>query len=153
MLVQEQNLAQTLENAIHSQIPISKALGVTVAQASLHEVAIHALFTKNLNHKSTVFGGSLHAVCTFAAWSVVYLNMQSLDEQCEIVITHSEVDYRKPVLGNFDAHATLDLESALWQRFQRSYLRKNKAKIQIHATIQQDNATAVAFSGTFAVIG
>jgi len=54
------DLRSTLEDYLWEHIPISKAMGVRVDSASLEKVILEAPFTNNINHKKTVFGGSLH---------------------------------------------------------------------------------------------
>ena len=53
-----------LEKYLHKHIPISSAMGVKVDVASSERVVLSAPFLNNINHKQTVFGGSLHAVAT-----------------------------------------------------------------------------------------
>lgn len=93
----------SLKTYLQSHIPISEAMGVCVEHASKEKVILTAPFANNINHKKTVFGGSLHAVATLACWSLLHLNL----EEVQIVITRSEVDYRAPVDGDFKAECVL----------------------------------------------
>jgi len=139
-----------LENYIHEQIPISQALGVSVVEANLDQIILSAVFKNNINHKSTVFGGSLHAVCTLACWSLVYLNLKQLEKNYEVVITKSTIQYLLPVKNDFKSIATVDRSDAGWQKFLKILERKNKSKITLSAKITQAGQPAVQYFGTFA---
>jgi len=139
-----------IEAYLYEHIPISKAFGVTVERADT-EVVLAAPFAPNINHKSTVFGGSLQAVATLAAWSLVHIHARAWAEHTEVVITHSDIDYLRPVTGDFEARAILP-ELAQWQRFHKAFKRHGKARTTIDVTIMDRNALAVDYSGTFALL-
>ncbi len=138
----------TLENYLHEQIPISKALGIRAKEATPQKVTLTAPLAENINHKKTVFGGSLHAVTTLACWSLIHLN---LENSYEIVIGKSEIEYLKPVTSDFEATCYFPEEKE-WQRFHHILLRKGKARLQLNAAIMQNNTIAVNFTGTFIAI-
>lgn len=136
---------QTLEEYLHRHIPISAAMGIRVEEASEDRVVLFAPFSNNINHKKTVFGGSLHAVATLACWSLLHLNLQEV----QIVITHSEVAYQAPVDGDFRAECKMP-EKKSWQRFMKMVQSKGKARIALEATIAHKGRLAVQFQGVFA---
>jgi thioesterase domain-containing protein len=141
-----------LQNYILSNIPIANALGIKVVQASRQQVKLSAPFINNINHKDTVFGGSLQAVATLACWGLLQLNLNSADHSDkQLVITCSHIDYHKAVTTDFIATACLP-EQALWQRFLYILQKKHKARVTLNATIYQDNVLAVAYTGTFAAL-
>lgn len=143
--------AQMLEQYLHDQIPLSVALGVQVALASRSKIIIHAPLANNINHKKTVFGGSLHAIATLACWGLLYLNLKDQLDCSEIVITHSEIDFLLPVTDDFSATAMLP-EPPVWDKFIKTLERKGKARIQLGASVSQNGVNAVVFQGTFAVL-
>ncbi len=135
----------SLKTYLQSHIPISEAMGVCVEHASKEKVILTAPFANNINHKKTVFGGSLHAVATLACWSLLHLNL----EEVQIVITRSEVDYRAPVDGDFKAECVLP-ERDVWQKFIKTLQLKGKARLALTATISHQGRLAVNYQGTFA---
>ena len=50
-----------VEEYLHRHIPLSKAMGIQVVEASADGVVLGAQFEPNLNHQDTVFGGSASA--------------------------------------------------------------------------------------------
>ena len=139
---------QFLEDYIHQNIPISVSMGIKVETASPKEVTLSAPILNNVNHKKTVFGGSLHAVATLACWGLLHLNLKNLNP-IEIVITHSNVDYLTPVVSDFKVQGLFP-EEAVWNRFIEMVRSKGKGRIQLEAKIYQQEKLAVDYKGTFA---
>ena len=63
-----------LENYLHKHIPISSAMGIHVDHAATDHIILKAPLSNNINHKMTVFGGSLHSAATLACWSLLHVN-------------------------------------------------------------------------------
>ena len=139
-----------LEIYMHQNIPLSQALGIHVDSATPQKVVLTAPFSKNINHKKTVFGGSLHAVATLACWSLIYCNLENL-QTFDIVITSSTVQYLKPITCDFTVICEKP-EDTKWNRFISALSQKEKGRIALRATISQDGKLAVEYEGTFAAI-
>ena len=102
------NLEKRLEKYLLEHIPISAAMGVKVDRASSTKMVLEAPFANNINHKKTVFGGSLHAVATLACWSLLHYNItERLGDSVQIVIANSKIDYLSPVSKDFKAECCL----------------------------------------------
>ncbi len=144
------NLKDNLEKYLHQNIPLSRALGIEILSASPQEMIVGAPFSNNINHKKTVFGGSLHAVATLACWSLIYVNLEEL-QPLDIVITSSKIDYLLPVTSDFKAHCQIPEENA-WKRFITMLRLKGKGRVSLQAMIYQNDRVAVYYEGTFAAI-
>lgn len=142
---------KVLEQYLHENIPITQSMEVYVEHVSLLKVILAAPISKNINHKKTVFGGSLHSMTTLACWSLIYVNLKGLIESSEIVITHSDIQYLAPVSTDFTATCERPDEVA-WQRFMQGLKLKGKARIELRARIYQKDKLAVDFLGTFAAL-
>jgi len=139
-----------LENYLHENIPISKAMGITALEVSKNKVTLQANFKKNINHKKTAFGGSLHAVCALSCWSLLYVNLEQF-QPCEIIIAQSNVNYLAPVTEDFKAICTFP-EKADWDKFLKAFVSKKKGRIALKSQIYQKEQLAVEFTGVFAAI-
>lgn len=140
-----------LESYLHQYIPISKAIGITALHASADKVILRAPFSNNINHKKTVFGGSLHAVATLACWSLLHVNLKNKNLKNQIVITQSETIYHWPVDSDFKVESKLpDQED--WQRFIKILNAKKKSRIHLSAHIYHKERLCVSYHGTFAAI-
>lgn len=144
------DIKNELVEYLHQHIPISSAMGVEVVVASLAEIKLIAPFSNNINHKKTVFGGSLHAVATLACWCLLHLNLKDA-HAADIVITNSNVDYLAPVNSDFVACCELPDDST-WKRFNDTLKHKGRARIQLKAQIFQNEKLAVDYTGTFAAL-
>src|SRR5260221_6536132 len=134
-----------LEAYLYQNIPITKALGIQVEDASLDKVVLFAPFANNINHKKTVFGGSLHAVATMACWTLLYVNLKKLrDLHVEIVITESDVRYLAPIDDDFKAVSVLP-EEAEMARFIQMLRLKGKARIRLSAKMYHKEKLAVDY--------
>lgn len=132
-----------LETYLLQHIPISGAMGIAVELATPEKVVLRAPFLNNINHKRTVFGGSLHAVATLACWSLLHLNVKG-----QIVIASSEVAYLAPVAADFTAECLMP-DPAEWEKFTASLGKKGKGRIKLKAQIVQEGRLCVDFSGVF----
>ncbi len=137
-----------LEQYLLENIPLSSALGVTVSVASAEKIILSAPIGPNINHKLTVFGGSLHSVATLACWSFVFINLKQLNIDAEIVISASHTKYLTAVTTDFKAECTLENKDDL-VRFEKILQKKGKARIKLHAKIYQGENLAMDYHGEF----
>ncbi|MFI4938170.1 MAG: YiiD C-terminal domain-containing protein [Candidatus Berkiellales bacterium] len=146
------NIAPILNQYLHEHIPITKAMGCIVKFASPDKVIIAAPFSNNINHKQSVFGGSLHAIATLACWGLLYSNFMELLGSIDIVITRSEINYHKPVTKDFEA-ICFKADPENWEKLKNISLhKKGKGRICLNAVIRENEKVAVAYQGEFAVI-
>ena len=119
-----------LERYLHEQIPISRPLGVRVLAAGADVVRLGAPLEPNLNHRLTVFGGSLSAVAILAAWSWLYLRLGGPAFTGRIVIQNHSVEYLAPAEGDFVA-ACAAPDADAWTRFERALERRGRARVTL----------------------
>ncbi len=146
------SLEALLEDYLLQHIPISSAMGVRVEQASSTQIVLKAPFSNNINHKRTVFGGSLHAVATLACWSLLHVNLVDLCAgNIQIVIANSEVAYLAPVASDFKAECLMP-DALTWERFIKTLQKKGKARLKLYAKIFQEDQLCVDYLGIFVAI-
>lgn len=141
----------TLEAYLHQHIPISRAMGVRVLHADDERIELSAPLAPNVNHRETVFGGSAAAVATLAAWSLIHVRLKHLAIDARVVIQHSEIDYLRPIAGDFTGVAILD-SAERWQRFLETLTRKGRARITLASSLHEQNQIAGAFVGDFVAV-
>lgn len=143
---------QSLQKYLHHHIPLSGAMGVIVKEASKSRVVLQASFEKNINHKQTVFGGSLHALTTLACWSLLHLRLNEMGcEGFQIVIAHSEIDYLQPVTDDFKAECEW-IDGENWERFLKIFQKKGKARLELDAKVLEEEKLCVDFKGIFVAL-
>lgn len=142
---------RALEDYLHRQIPLSAAMQVSVRSASSDSVILRAPLEPNINHKSTVFGGSASAVAILAAWSLLHLRLTEEKIPCHLVIQANRIEYDRPILGAFEAKATLP-DPGAWPAFLKLLVRKKRARIDAQSVLLFDDAVAGRFEGRFVAL-
>lgn len=137
-----------LEQYLHQQIPLSRAMAVSVISVALDGVVLQAPIRPNINHHDSVFGGSASALAILAAWSLLHVRLRSEGLNCQLVIQRNSMVYLKPVLGEFTARSFLP-ESSDWQRFVHIILRNRMARIRVDSELVYLGQIAGQFSGDF----
>ncbi len=143
--------ARELQRYLHEHIPLSKAMGVEVVEATEERVTLSAPLAPNINHRETVFGGSASAVALLSAWALLYARLQQVRLDCRIVIQRNTVEYERPITGDFTASATID-DTVTWRKFIASLTRRGRARIAVTASLHCDSAQVGRLRGDFVAL-
>ncbi len=141
---------RALEETLHREIPLTRAMGVTVVRCDGHGLALAAPLAANLNHKRTAFGGSLAALATLAGWGLLQLLLRA-HAPATVVIRESEVRYLRPVMQDIEATCALPPAAEL-ARFLRMFERRGMARIELAATIPANGKEAIQFRGAYVAL-
>lgn len=139
---------EQLEKYLHKQIPLSAAMGVRVKSATTESVILSAPLEPNVNHKSTVFGGSASALSILAAWSILHLRLLNEGLHCEVVIQSNQMEYDQLIGGLFTAASSL-ADASDWSLFVRTLVRRKRARIEVGSMLIFENALVARFKGKF----
>ena len=138
-----------LERRLHQDIPLTRALGLGVLGWQDGELRLSLPLAANLNHKSSMFGGSLYCAAVLAGWGWLHLSLREAGiVDSHIVIQQGQIDYTEPVLGDAVALCAAP-PAAEWERFLALYRRRGLARIGLHSRILVDATEAVRFSGQY----
>ncbi|MGA8864964.1 MAG: thioesterase domain-containing protein [Gallionella sp.] len=140
-----------LELILHTEIPISKAMGVRVRGYDGSSLGLSAPLAPNTNHKSTAFGGSLYSLAVLCGWGLLHLKLAEAKLHKHIVIQESSIRYLHPVEQAL--HAECRLDNAAFKRMLNTLHRHGRARIALDVAITQDDRPAVEFSGRYVVHG
>lgn len=141
-----------LENYLHAHIPLSKAMQVSVVQASPQEVVLSAPLAPNINHRDTVFGGSASALAILAAWSLLHTRLEAEGLASRLVIQRNTMSYEQPIVGTFTATATAP-DAVAWKQFLRVFGRMGKARITVASVLHFEGVVAGRLEGEFVALG
>jgi thioesterase domain-containing protein len=142
---------QSLQQYLHAHIPLSATMQVSVQRATPDEVVLHAPLTPNINHRSTVFGGSASAVAILAAWSLLHVRLHSAGIEARLVIQSNSMHYDLPVAGDVSARSFIATPEA-WPHFIRMLTRKGKARIVVDAVLEYEGVQAGRLQGEFVAL-
>ena len=140
-----------LEKYLHEHIPLSKAMGVGVLEATLDGVKLFAPLSPNINHRDTVFGGSASSVAILSAWSLLYLRLKNDNISSRIVIQRSTMNFECPITDKFTASSVAPDPEA-WSRFVTMLGRKNRARIKVNSTLHCNNKKVGELEGEFVAL-
>ena len=143
---------QDLQAYLHQHIPLSRAMEVSVVEASAQHVVLSAPLAPNINHRDTVFGGSASAVAILAAWSMLHLRLSAEGLGSRLVIQRNTMDYLLPIDGTFTAVAYAPA-AAVWQPFTRMLQRKGLGRIAQAAVLHYQGQPAGRLVGEFVAFG
>jgi thioesterase domain-containing protein len=143
-------MKKELQSLLNQEIPLSKALGVTVLEAGSN-IVLSAPLAPNINHKQTAFGGSLYSVAVLAGWSSIWARMQEDGIKGHIVIAGSEMEYKESVDGDFVARCG-GPDPDEWERTLEIYERWGKARVSLEVSVETQGKQKVIFRGDYAIV-
>jgi len=141
---------KALEAVLHTDIPLTNHIGITVGELTETSLSLHAPLESNINHKSTAFGGSIYSVSVLSGWGLIYSIMQQHHLTGHIVIQESNTKFIKPVTTDITAKCCFD-DMVQCQKFLNMYKRKGIARIRLESRISCADEVAVIFTGTYVV--
>ncbi len=140
-----------LESVPHHDIPLTRDMGLKVLDWREQQLSLHLPLDRNVNHKSTMFGGSLYCGAVLAGWGWLHLRLKEEGiEDGHIVIQEGQISYPLPVTG--DATAICPVPDAkVWKKFLAMYQRYGRARLTLHTHIvnQGSEEDAVTFTGQY----
>lgn len=139
-----------LERYLHAHIPLSAAMATAVERVDEDEVVLSAPLGPNINHRDTVFGGSVSALATLAAWSLLHVRLATGGRTVRLVIQHNTMRYDRAIAGRFTA--TAELVAVDWARFLHTLDRRGRARISAGADIASEGRPAGRFDGRFVAL-
>lgn len=143
--------ADELERYLLENIPLTRAMALSVVEVSPDAVVLHAPLAPNVNLHATAFGGSVASLATLAAWSVLHVRLRSTGVSADVVIQRGTTEYLHPITGEFTARGSL-APTEDWPLFQRMLARKGKARMSAVATLDCAGREAARFSGEFVAV-
>lgn len=139
-----------LEAILHHDIPLTRAMGLRVEQWENHELRVKVPLQANINHKSSMFGGSLYCTAVLAGWGWMHLRLREAGiEDGHIVIHSGHIEYPLPVVDDAIAICSAPTDQA-WERFETIYRRRGRSRLVLNSHIlAADGREAVRFKGEF----
>ena len=137
-----------VEAHLHSNIPLSAAMGVQVKIATPERVLLFAPLAPNINHHRTVFGGSGVVLATLSAWTLLHMRLTHDHLDAQLVIQRSAMEYERPITGDFEAECRFADEPA-WQKFRTLLGRRGRARMTLNAHLLHAANEMGSFVGDF----
>ncbi|WP_434708724.1 thioesterase domain-containing protein [Pseudomonas sp. R1-1] len=140
-----------LQSVLHHDIPLTAEMGLTVIEWHDQQLSLHLPLGPNVNHKSTMFGGSLYCGAVLAGWGWLHLRLKEEGiTDGHIVIQEGQISYPLPVTGDATAICP-SADVAVWKKFLAMYRRYGRARLTLDTRIvnQGSDEHAVIFTGQY----
>lgn len=141
---------EEIQTYINNEIPLVKKAGLIISEISRKKVIVSGELHKNRNHHETVFGGSISVTLTLASYLLVREIMEKEAPGSSIVICSQNVEYLKPVKGDFQGEV-LAPDSQTIKNYLDIFRKRGTGKLEVEAALYEiGNRTACAlFKGVF----
>lgn len=143
--------SEYLQTVLHHDIPLTAEMGLKVLEWREQQLSLHLPLAPNVNHKSTMFGGSLYCGAVLAGWGWLHLRLKEEGiTDGHIVIQEGQISYPLPVTGDAVAICPAP-EAAVWNRFVAMYRRYGRARLTLDTRILNAGSEdeAVRFTGQY----
>jgi len=140
-----------LESVLHHDIPLTRDMALKVLDWHEQQLSLHLPLEPNVNHKSTMFGGSLYCGAVLAGWGWLHLRLKEEGiTDGHIVIQEGQISYPLPVTGDASAICPAP-EAKAWKRFLAMYRRYGRARLTLNTRIvnADSDEDAVRFTGQY----
>lgn len=140
-----------LESVLHHDIPLTRDMGLRVLDWREQQLSLYLPLDPNVNHKSTMFGGSLYCGAVLAGWGWLHLRLKEEGiTDGHIVIQEGQISYPLPVTGDATAICPAP-DERVWKKFLAMYRRYGRARLVLQTRIVNvgSEVDAVTFSGQY----
>jgi thioesterase domain-containing protein len=141
-------LGKYLEETLHTQIPLTKEMGIRVASYDGGTLLLQAPLDRNVNDKGTAFGGSLFSLAVLAGWGLLLLKLKEENITADIVIHESAISYHLPVAGILEARCGIPRGDE-YSRFMEELHTGGRGRITLETGIMRGRRVAVSFTGRY----
>jgi len=144
------DLAAALQRTLGESIPLARAMGVRVLEASGTRVRLGLPLEPNHNHKDTAFGGSLYSAAVLAGWSLLWCGLRERGVEAHVVIASSAERFRAPAEGDFISECAAEpgvLDAALG-----ALKRKGRARVRLACAVSAGGTACLEFDGVYGLL-
>ncbi|WP_426428631.1 YiiD C-terminal domain-containing protein [Pseudomonas palmensis] len=145
------NPSHYLQDVLHADIPLTREMGLQVLDWQHQRLRLQLPLAANVNHKSTMFGGSLYCAAVLAGWGWLHLRLREAGiGDGHIVIQEGQISYPLPITGAGVAVCAAP-EAKVWERFVATYQRYGRARLTLHTQVFNEGSEtpAVQFGGQY----
>ncbi|WP_298609316.1 YiiD C-terminal domain-containing protein [uncultured Thiothrix sp.] len=140
-----------LEVYLHTHIPLTRAMQVSVLSIEPAQLILQAPLAPNINPHHTVFGGSVATLATLAAWCLLHTRLEAEGLANSLVVRRSTLDYDKPIAGDFQAIASLETPEQ-WEQAVKMFQQRGKAKLAVLSVLEYQQQITGRFRGEFVAL-
>jgi thioesterase domain-containing protein len=137
-----------VEAYLHQHIPLSAGMGISVVACDVSGVTLRAPLAPNINHHSSVFGGSTSAVGILSAWTWLHFALLTAGYTSRLVIQRNSVEYLAPIRQDFEARCP-GMPAGQFDEFVRTLERYGRARASLAAELTSEGKKVAIFAGDY----
>ena len=127
-----------LQDFLHQQLPLTAAMQVSVAKYDGLSLLLTAPLACNSNDKNTAFAGSISSLATVCGWGALMVWAKDHYDDCQVAVTHADIQYKKPINTDFWAKALLPNPEVL-AHMQKTLSHKGRIRAQLYIEVGDEN--------------
>jgi thioesterase domain-containing protein len=135
---------------LYQHIPLAAAMQVDIHHYDGLHLTLTAPLACNHNDKATAFAGSISSLATVCGWAALMLWAKEHHGECQVAVSHADIHYKKPILTDFKARATLPHGEAL-AHLHKTLSHKGRGRAQLHIEVSDEHGVAVTQVAEYAV--
>lgn len=136
---------------IHQNIPVTQAMAIRILEFAEGAVRAFAPLHENINHRETIFGGSLATLGIVTGWALTWATLKSWDLPARVVIQDSRTQFIKPAAGDVES-STMSIEPAEWELLRTSIDRHGKGRLKVDTDIMCGTRRVAVHSGIYVAL-
>jgi len=140
-----------MKDFLYQHIPLAEAMQVNIESYDGQHLLLSAPLACNHNDKGTAFAGSISSLATVSGWIALMLwTKDHYDGEFQVAVAHADIHYKKPILTDFTARATLPNGDAL-ARLHKTVSHRGRGRAQVHIEVLDEYGVAVTQVAEYAV--
>lgn len=144
------SVAKQFVAEMYRDIPLVEFMQLEAAAWDGATLILQAPLAANRNDKGTAFAGALASLSTVTGWALLMLWAREHIGLCHVAVYHSEMRYRQPVQGAFEAVAELPNDAAL-QELRERIVSRGRGRVDVQIVIRCEGQEAVTLTAGYAV--
>lgn len=142
--------AQTFWASVRDEIPMLSYMDTELVGWDGQTLSITAPLAPNTNDKGTAFAGSLATLATVTGWAALTLWAKTQYVPCYVAAAESHIRYRKPVMGDFQAVASLPSADDL-AGLQARIASHGRGRVSVQVVLRCERVDALTLEASYAV--
>jgi thioesterase domain-containing protein len=130
---------------LYQYIPLSAAMGMRILVADEEELTLWAPFGPNVNHHGTMFGGSIAALATLAAWSRAFVVLRDIVPSPDLVVASTSIEYLRPATREITATCL----GGDYARLRAGMSRFGRGRVTLEATVRCEGEVVATLTGVY----
>ena len=138
-------------NRVLKDIPLTSHMGFKQFRYDQKSLSIDASLEPNHNDKGTAFAGSLSATGNLCGWGLITLLLEDLDDDYDVVIRDSRLEYFLPVTKDFTVRAEFASAGNIGPFIEKMKI-KGKGRMDVVVNVEENGELCFRLTGAYVAL-